>query len=71
MFKIELARYLPCWLFLPALLAPGRTTAAQGDREDAARPAQLGAPEKIVLVAHRGASHAAPECTIPAFRLAF
>ncbi len=27
--------------------------------------------EKVTLVAHRGASHAAPENTLPAFRLAF
>ena len=27
--------------------------------------------DKVVLVGHRGASHAAPENTLPAFRLAF
>ncbi len=44
-------------------LAVERNQAPAGDKTVAS--------EKVILVAHRGASHAAPENTLPAFRLAF
>jgi glycerophosphoryl diester phosphodiesterase len=49
----------------PAVAQPGRPAPLR-DKGD-----KTVTSEKVILVGHRGASHAAPENTLPAFRLAF
>src|SRR2546422_6416297 len=61
------------WWGMAALVCGANLADAEPPKS--AKPTLVGdrivTSEKTILVAHRGASHAAPENTLPAFRLAF
>src|SRR5205085_1979950 len=60
----------PC--LTPALDGVACTSGVVMSKEPGKSPVVPGdAREKVTLVAHRGASHSAPENTLPALRLAF